>query len=123
MTNVPKHNSKHKREEHYCEESGVDLLVPGHAVGVDYFLESPCELVDLEVCGYGEVLRWFKLNDLSWGYILFLTAKRLECLVDLKFSGGGAPEEAGVDGVLEMKGVEVVVDCLFPYHDKATDFK
>ena len=65
MANITKHHSKKEWENGNGIECWIDFLVPRHTICVNNFLESGCELVDLEMSG--RFCIWFFFSDAHKG--------------------------------------------------------
>lgn len=65
MTQITKHYTKQEWERHASKDCWIDFLIHGNTIGVDNFLESPCEFIRLNVSWWlnGMVIEPFEVSS------------------------------------------------------------
>lgn len=105
MTHISEHDTEEEGEGYASKNGWVNLLVHGHTISVDDFLESPCEFVSLEV-GRGLDVVAVESFELCCGVAL-------EHFSDVDLIFDRAPKEADVGSLTLLHVVYGVIEGLF----------
>jgi hypothetical protein len=105
VSHITKHDSEKERESNTSKNSWVDFLVHGDTISVHNFLESPCELIGLDVGGW--------LNSVVAESLEVGSRVLLEYFPDFTFLGNWTPEEANIGTSTRSHVVERMIESLF----------
>lgn len=114
MPNVSEHNTEEEREGDARKESRVNLLVARDTVGVNDFLESPSEIVQLEVRGGHSIwirTTWLELPRRKRVKLLLHTP---QCAFYLHFSILWNPQRSAKDAASHLHIIEMEIEVTLP---------